>query len=79
MGNKNYILYINGYKSGIVRGVDCNIDSVEEFMGIARGTFDFEEFRIYDKEGQAIYFIGLCNDVKVTKGDGSDIEVYIER
>lgn len=74
-----YKIYVNGYYSGVVFGDDCKIDKVEEFAGIARGTLEFEEFAVYDDQGQTVYYMTLCNEVNVSKREGEAVEVYIER
>lgn len=79
MKRTRYKIYVNGYFSGVVLGDDCKIDKVEEFTGIARGTLEFDEFTIYDDQGQMIYYMTLCNEVNVSKREEETVEVYIER
>lgn len=79
MKRTSYKIYVNGYFSGVVLGDDCRIDKVEEFTGIARGTLEFDEFTIYDDQGQMIYYMTLCNEVNISKREEGNVEVYIER
>lgn len=79
MKKTSYEIYVNGCFSGVVLGDDCRIDKVEEFTGIARGTLEFEEFTVYDDQGQMIYYMTLCYEVNVSKREERMVKVYIER